>query len=79
MYNASRDSYDKHKCFAGIKTGGQRPPSRGKKARWRIAEKKEKEPKEKTVGKEMEQTGVPFREKNQEESRVDGNKFLRCP
>ena len=27
--NASRVSYDKHKCFVGIKTGGQRPPSRG--------------------------------------------------
>ena len=55
--NASRDSYDKHKCFAGIKTGGWRPPSRGEKARKRVAEKKEKEQKEETVGKEMEQTG----------------------
>ena len=59
--NASRDSYDKHKCFAGIKTGGQRPPSRGEKARKRIAEKKEKEQKEETEGKEMEETGVPAR------------------
>ena len=50
-------------AFAGIKTGGQRPPSRGEKARKRIAEKKEKEPKEKTVGKEMEQTGVPSAKK----------------
>ena len=30
--NTSRDSYDKHKCFAGIKTGGRRPASRGEKA-----------------------------------------------
>ena len=59
--NASRDSYDKHKCFAGIKTGGQRPASRGEKARKRIAEKKEKEQKEETEGKEMEETGVPAR------------------
>ena len=43
--------------------GGQRPPSRGEKARKRIAEKKEKEPKEKTIGKEMEQTGVPSAKK----------------
>ena len=55
--NASRDSYDKHKCFAGIKTGGRRPPSRGEKARKRVAEKKEKEQKEETVGQEMEETG----------------------
>ena len=61
--NASRDSYHKHKCFVGIKTGGQRPPSRGEKARKRIAEKKEKEQKEETVGKEMEQTGVPSAKK----------------
>ena len=27
--SASRDSFDKHKCFAGVKTGGKRPPSRG--------------------------------------------------
>ena len=54
--NPSRDSYDKHKCFAGIKTGGRRPASRGEKARKRIAEKKEKEQKEETVGKEMEET-----------------------
>ena len=27
--NASRDSYDKHKCFAGVKTGGKCPASRG--------------------------------------------------
>ena len=26
----SRDSYDKHRCFAGLKTGGRRPPSRGR-------------------------------------------------
>ena len=52
--NPSRDSYDKHKCFAGIKTGGRRPASRGEKARKRIAEKKEQ--KEETVGKEMEET-----------------------
>ena len=55
--NTSRDSYDKHKCFVGIKTGGGRPPSRGEKARKHVAEKKEKEQKEETVGKEMEQTG----------------------
>ena len=54
--NASRDSYNKHKCFVGIKTGGRRPASRGEKARKRIAEKKEKEQKEETVGKEMEET-----------------------
>ena len=41
--------------------GGQRPPSRGEKARKRIAEKKEKEQKEEIEGKEMEQTGVPAR------------------
>ena len=28
--NPSRDSYDKHKCFAGVKTGGKRSPSRGR-------------------------------------------------
>ena len=44
--NPSRDLYNKHKCFAGIKTGGRRPASRGEKARKRIAEKKEKEQKE---------------------------------
>ena len=49
-------SYDKHKCFAGIKTGGQRPASKGEKAKKRIAGKKEKEQKEETVGKEMEET-----------------------
>ena len=54
--NASRDSYDKHKCFAGIKMGGRRPASRGEKARKRIAGKNEKEQKEETVGKEMEET-----------------------
>ena len=27
--NASCDSYDKHKCFAGLKMGGKKPPSRG--------------------------------------------------
>ena len=54
--NTSRDSYDKHKCFAGIKTGGRRPASRGEKARKQIAEKKEKEQKEERVGKEMEET-----------------------
>ena len=31
--NPSRDLYDKHKYFAGIKTGGRRPASRGEKAR----------------------------------------------
>ena len=31
--NPNRDLYDKHKCFAGIKTGGRRPASRGEKAR----------------------------------------------
>ena len=54
--NASRDSYDKHKCFAGIKTGGWRPASRGEKTKKRIAGKREKEQKEETVGKEMEET-----------------------
>ena len=54
--NASRDLYDKHKYFAGIKTGGRRPASRGEKARKQIAGKKEKEQKEETVGKEMEET-----------------------
>ena len=54
--NPSRDLYDKHKCFDGIKTGGRRPASRGEKARKQIAEKKEKEQKEETVGTEMEET-----------------------
>ena len=54
--NPGRDSYDKHKCFAGIKTGGRRSTSRGEKARKQILEKKEKEQKEETVGKEMEET-----------------------
>ena len=54
--NPSRDSYDKHKCFAGIKTGGKRPASRGEKVRKRIMEKKEKEQKEETVGKKLEET-----------------------
>ena len=31
--NTSRDSYDKHKCFVGVKTGGKCPPSRGKTAK----------------------------------------------
>ena len=52
--NASRDLYDKHKCFVGIKTGGQRPPSRGEKARKRIAEKKEKEPSAEKIKKKVE-------------------------
>ena len=30
--NASHDSYDKHKCFAGLKMGGTKPPSRGPRA-----------------------------------------------
>ena len=34
--NPSRDSYDKHKCFAGVKTGGKRPPSRGETAKKRM-------------------------------------------
>ena len=36
--------------------GRQRPASRGEKARKRIAGKNEKEQKDETVGKEMEQT-----------------------
>ena len=50
--NPSRDLYDKHKCFAGIKTGGRRPASRGEKARKQIVEKKEKEQKEETTVQE---------------------------
>ena len=38
--NESRDSFDKHKCFAGAKTGGQRPPSRGAEAQKRVAAKR---------------------------------------
>ena len=37
--NPSRDSYDKHKCFAGVKTGGKHPPSRGETAKKRMQEK----------------------------------------
>ena len=37
--NASRDSYDKHKCFVGAKTGGRKPPSRGPAAKKRREEK----------------------------------------
>ena len=36
--NASRDAYDKHTCFAGAKTGGKRPASRGAAAKKRVAE-----------------------------------------
>ena len=36
--NASRDAYDKHTCFAGAKTGGKRPASRGKATKKRVAE-----------------------------------------
>ena len=36
--NPSRDSYDKHKCFAGAKTGGKRPASRGEATKKRVAE-----------------------------------------
>ena len=31
--NASQDSYDKHKCFAGLKMEGKKPPSRGPHAK----------------------------------------------
>ena len=31
--NARSDSYDKHKCFAGVKTGGKCPASRGETAK----------------------------------------------
>ena len=37
--NTSCDSYDKHKCFAGVKTGGKRPASRGETAKKQIEEK----------------------------------------
>ena len=37
--NPSRDSYDKHKCFAEVKTGGKRPPSRRETAKKRMQEK----------------------------------------
>ena len=37
--NPSCDSYDKHKCFAGVKTGDKRPPSRGETAKKRMQEK----------------------------------------
>ena len=37
--NPSHDSYDKHKCFAGVKTGGKCPPSRGETAKKRMQEK----------------------------------------
>ena len=64
--NPSRDLYDKHKCFAGIKTGGMRPASRGEKARKRIVEKKVKEQKEETVGREMEETIREEKEQKEE-------------
>ena len=75
--NPSRDSYDKHKCFAGIKTGGRRPASRGEKARKRIAEKKEKEQKQETVGKKWKnhprrkrsQSGVSTQKSTRKRSR----------
>ena len=37
--NPSRDSYDNHKCFAGVKTGGKGPTSRGETAKKRMQEK----------------------------------------
>ena len=88
--NASKDSYDKHKCFAGIKTGRWRPASRGEKARKRIAGKKEKEQKEERVGKKNGRNCPSrngtwhrrwkqcFLSKKVQESRVDDNKLLRC-
>ena len=36
--NASQNSYDKHKCFAGLKTGGKKPPSREPRAKKRKAD-----------------------------------------
>ena len=36
--NPSRDAYDKHKCFAGLKTGGTKHASRGACAKKRKAE-----------------------------------------
>ena len=45
--NASRDSYDKHKCFAGIKTGEQRPAPRVEKARKQIAGERKKKSRKK--------------------------------
>ena len=39
--NASRDSFDKHKCFAGAKTGGKRPASRGPNVKKRKGEEEE--------------------------------------
>ena len=36
--NPSRDAYDKHKCFAGLKTGGTKHASRGPRAKKRKAE-----------------------------------------
>ena len=36
--NASRDAYEKHTCFAGAKTGGKRPASRGVAAKKRVSE-----------------------------------------
>ena len=37
--NLSRDSYDKHKCFTGVKMGGKCPPSRGETAKKQMQEK----------------------------------------
>ena len=31
--NVNRDSYYKHKCFVGLKMGGEKPPSRGPRAK----------------------------------------------
>ena len=67
--NPSRDLYDKHKCFVGIKTGGKRPVSRGQKARKRIAEKKEQEQKEEKVQKVESGSSAP--KKFQEETGHD--------
>ena len=37
--NASQDSYNKHKCFVGLKTGGKKPPSREPHAKKRKVDK----------------------------------------
>ena len=41
--NASRNSFHKHKCFAGAKMGGKKLPSRGPAAKKRKEEKEQKD------------------------------------
>ena len=45
--NPSRDSYNKHKCFASIKTGGKRPASRGERQESELRKRKKKSRKKK--------------------------------